>query len=158
MARRRSEPLFGSPCHRCPAFASFPPVRPRACERARFRASPGIRVSRFRRRCLRSFGGLVRLSPAAFRTSSASENKKPSGALAREGSRGTRMSIARVRRDRSHEPGMRCRLAGSHSAVDRAFHMRVACFDSCSPANTMFARRGDVVGPNANVNGDTPSL
>ncbi len=45
MARRHSEPFIGSPCHRCPAFASFPPVRPRASGRARVRASPGIRVS-----------------------------------------------------------------------------------------------------------------
>jgi len=42
--------------------------------RARFRANPGIRVSRFR------------LSPECFRTSGAPENKKPSGAAAREGS------------------------------------------------------------------------
>ena len=40
-----SEPLFGSPCHRCPALASFPPTGP-ALLGARFRASPGIRVSR----------------------------------------------------------------------------------------------------------------
>jgi hypothetical protein len=44
MTRRLANPR-GSPCHRYPAFASFPPTGP-ALLGARFRASPGIRVSR----------------------------------------------------------------------------------------------------------------
>jgi len=43
MARRLANPQ-GSPCHRCPAFASFPPSRPRAFGRALSREprDPGL--------------------------------------------------------------------------------------------------------------------
>jgi hypothetical protein len=58
----------GSLCHRCPAHRLVPSGRPRALGHARFRASPGIRVSR---------SGLRR----DVQTSRASDNKKPSGAF-----------------------------------------------------------------------------
>ena len=64
-----SEPLFGSPCHRYPAFASFPPTGP-ALLGARFRASPGIRVSRSGRSRKNSMtsgpGGIKKPSGAAL--------------------------------------------------------------------------------------------
>lgn len=67
MARRRSEPLIGSPCHRCPAFASFPPSRPRAS---------GARDSS---REPRDPGLPCRLAPAEFlvRTRAPEKTKNP---------------------------------------------------------------------------------
>ena len=74
IARRHSEPLVGSPCHWYPACASFPPSRPRAWgSRAKFAREP------------RDPGLPCRRPLAEFRTSALSENKKPSGALPREG-------------------------------------------------------------------------
>jgi len=61
-----------------------PSDRPRASG-TRDRASPEIRVSLVRRRCSRSYGGYTGSRRQNFRTSHALENKKPSGALAREG-------------------------------------------------------------------------
>jgi hypothetical protein len=71
--RRRLRTPRSSLCHRCPAHRLVPSGRPRALEHARFRASPGIRVSR---------SGLRR----AIQMSRASDNKKPSGAAGSGGS------------------------------------------------------------------------
>jgi hypothetical protein len=45
-----------------------------------------------------------------------------------------------LRRDRSHEPSVRYRLAASHSAVGRVFRTRVASCGSCYFTNPMFAK------------------
>jgi hypothetical protein len=68
MTRRLANPR-GSPCHRYPAFASFPPTGP-ALLGARFRAGPGIRVSRSGRSRKNSMmsgpGGIKKPSGAAL--------------------------------------------------------------------------------------------
>jgi hypothetical protein len=40
-----------------------------------------------------------------------------------------------LRRDRSHEPDVRHRLAGSHSKAGRQLRTRIASYDSCSFTN-----------------------
>jgi hypothetical protein len=89
-------------CHRCPAHRLVPSGRPRALGHARFRASPGIRVSR----------------------SGLKPGKQIQRACAAVGQQKTLRSIwlgrvrvrsancrSRLRRDRSHEPGTRYRSA-----------------------------------------------
>jgi len=135
--------LKGSLCHRYPACASFPPAGPalwaRACRREP--RDPGLPF---------------RLSPGNFRSSRASENKKPSGAAGSGGSTSSGWSIP-LTRDRSHEPGVRHRLAASHSTVGRAFRIRVASQGSCWFANPMFARARDIRQRLANVNSKSGS-
>jgi hypothetical protein len=66
--------LRRSPCHRYPAFASFPPNRPRAFGRAPLQREP------------LGSGSPVRLSPGNSRISGVKTNKKPSGAAGSGGS------------------------------------------------------------------------
>jgi hypothetical protein len=99
----RKSPL----CHRCPAHRLVPSGRPRALGHARFRASPGIRVSR------------SGFSPGNFfdEPSNPRTTKSPPEHLAREGSlRKSELSIS-LRRDRSHGPATRYRSAQSRSTV-----------------------------------------
>jgi hypothetical protein len=98
--------------------------------RAHACASPGIRVSRS------GLAGEISNEPCFGK-----QNTLRSCWLGRV--RVSRLSIP-LRRDRSHEPGVRCRLPGSHSTVGRVFRTRIASHDSCSCANPMFALgRGD---------------
>jgi hypothetical protein len=69
----------------------------------------------------------------------ASDNKKPSGAAGSGGSV-TADGRCRVKRDRSHESGVRYRSAGSRSTVGRVFRTRVASHCSCLLANPMLAK------------------
>lgn len=79
-----ANPFVGSPCHRWSALArAVPSGRPRALD-SRQSASPEIRVSPFR------------LCAGPISNEDAGENKKPSGASAREGLRVRQMS-ARLR-------------------------------------------------------------
>jgi hypothetical protein len=71
--------------------------------------------------------------------SHASDNKKPSGAAGSGGSV-TVDGRCRVKRDRSHESGVRYRSAGSRSTVGRIFRTRVASHRSCLLANPMLAK------------------
>src|SRR5262249_19075966 len=70
----------------------------------------------------------------------APENKKPSGAGWLGRVRADGLSIS-PRRDRSHEPRMRYRLAGGHSTAAQGFPTgSVASCDSCSFTNPIFAK------------------
>ena len=95
-------------------------------------AHPGIRVSHLHHLRLRSYDGHAPVFAGDISNRAhASENKKPSGALAREGPCETDCRY-RVRRDRSHEPGMHHRSADSRSIVCWGFQNRVALLCSCS--------------------------
>jgi hypothetical protein len=115
--RRHLQALWGLLCHRCPAHRLVPSGRPRALGHARFRASPGIRVSRsgFRR-------DISNVAP---------DNKKPSGTIGSGGFAGKSGSSISPIRDRSHEPCMRCRSAQSRLTVGRAFRVRGSSRNSC---------------------------
>jgi hypothetical protein len=71
--------------------------------------------------------------------------KNPPERLAREGPFETDDQIS-LTRDLSHEPGVRHRLAASHSTVGRAFRIRVASQGSCYSRTLLFAKAA----------GDTP--
>ena len=73
--------LQGSPCHRCPACASFPPT------------GPALRATRLPARAQGS-GSPVPACAGLFRLSRASDNKKPSGAA---GSGGLHQANCRYR-------------------------------------------------------------
>lgn len=118
---------MGSSCHRYPAFAPFPPAGPalwaRACRREP--RDPGLPF--------RLLAGGISNTPCFGK-----QKTLRSFWLGRV--RGICELSMSLRRDRSHEPGVRYRLAASHSAVGRVFRTRIASHDSCSTANTMFAK------------------
>jgi hypothetical protein len=115
-------------CHRCPAHRLVPSGRPRALGHARFRASPGIRVSRsgFRRGILKKRSG--------------QQKTLRSARLGRVQDR----TVDLATRDHSHEPGMRYRSADGRSTAVQIFRVRISSSRSSSHANTMFARARDI--------------
>ena len=110
-------------CHRCPAHRLVPSGKPRALGRARFRASPGIRVSRsgFRR---------SKISERAWLRTTKNPPERWLGRV-----REMRTVELAVMRGRSHEPGRRYRSACSRSTDRRAFRVCGSLPDPCSLAN-----------------------
>jgi hypothetical protein len=116
-----------------------PSGRPRALGRARFRASPGIRVSRSGSR-------------REFKTIALQTTKNPPELAGSGGSVRTDVSIS-LTRDRSHEPGRRYRSACSRSIVLRDFSkIRFASSDSCLHANRCSREAWEINLVSANVN------
>jgi hypothetical protein len=117
------------------------------CELRRVRSAIGIRLlasapRSWARACSARAPGSGSPVPACageFRMSHASNNKKPSGAAGSGGSVKSGLSMS-LMRDRSHEPGVRYRSAGSRSTVGRVFRTRVASHCSCWLANPMLAK------------------
>ena len=114
--RRHSEPLIGSPRHRSPAFASFPPAGPALAARA-FPREPGIRVSRsgLRRRNSKLRRGQQKTLRSLSSGGSVDADFQPS-----------------LMRGCSHEPGARQQMASSHSCgpriIRRCLALSVSCF------------------------------
>src|SRR5450432_2964904 len=73
----------------------------------------------------------------------APDNKKPSGAVGSGGSVTIGLSVSPTR-NRSHEPGVRYRSAGSRSIDGQVFLIRIASQGSCWFAYPMFARPREI--------------
>ena len=92
-------------------IASFPPAGP---------ARLGARVAA---RAPGSGSPVPALRRVVVRSAVSRGNKKPSGAVGSGGSTFKRTIDLAFTRDRSHEPGMRYRLAGGHSIAASIFHV-----------------------------------
>ncbi len=122
----------GSLCHRCPAHRLVPSGRPRAlghAHRLREPRDPGL-----------SFRPL----PGSSNGPRGGQQKTlRSGRLGRVREKRT-VDLA-VRQDRSHEPGMRHRIAWSYSACGQFFRSGTASLGSCWLSRTeVLARAGDI--------------
>ncbi|TWB04100.1 hypothetical protein FBZ96_102574 [Bradyrhizobium stylosanthis] len=122
----------GSLCHRCPAHRLVPSGRPRALGRAHRLREPRDPGLSFRPWPGRSMGPCGR-----------QQKTLRSGRLGRVREKRT-VDLA-VRQDRSHEPGMRHRIACSYSACGQIFRSSATSLGSWSLSRTeVFARPREI--------------
>ena len=123
---------LGSLCHRCPAHRLVPSGRPRALGHAPLQREP------------RDPGLPFRPMPGCSNGPHGGQQKTlRSGRLGRVREKRT-VDLA-VRQDRSHEPGMRYRLAVGHSTVAQIFRSCAALLGSCCLSRTeVFVRARDI--------------
>ena len=131
MTRRLANPR-GSPCHRCPAFASFPPSRHRASGRALSREprDPGLPF---------------RPKPEEINDERPGRHKKNPPEQRSGGSVGTDFR-SHIRRDRSHVSRWRSRTAHGRSDFRLSGRIGTAWRNSHQASGTIPERGGSLVG------------
>lgn len=122
---------LGSLCHRCPAHRLVPSGRPRALGHAPSQREPRDPGLSFRR-----------LPGCSIRPRGGQQKTLRSGRLGRVREKRT-VDLA-VRQDRSHEPGMRNRLAGGHSTVAQIFRSCASSLGSSVSRTEVFARPREI--------------